>query len=65
MHRKCGHSVLKHRCSGSTSDTKGLVQLCNEVLKYSGSPVPCELPQTRALQGACGAGTAVKVGLVG
>lgn len=40
---KRGHSVLKHRCSGSTSDTEGLVQSCNEVLKHSSSAVPCEL----------------------
>ena len=37
-----GRVTLKHRCSGSTSDTEGL-QSCNEVLKYSGRLVPCEL----------------------
>lgn len=42
-YHKCGHFALKHRCSGSTSDTEGLIQSCNEVLKCSGSPVPCEL----------------------
>lgn len=43
VYHKCGRPALKHRCSGRPSDTKGLVQLCNEVLKYSGSPIPCEL----------------------
>lgn len=45
MYRKRGHSTLKHRCAGSTSDTEGLVPSCNEALKYSGSSVPYESPR--------------------
>lgn len=61
----CGRFPSQHRCSGRTSDTGGLVQLCNEVPKDSGSPGSCQVLGALSPAGSLWVRHCCEMGLVG